>query len=130
MMSKLTALAGALFLLCALAGCSSGWATGNGYYVEFGACESQPLGDRPTVTAEHWPTPDAPTATATPAQPSGVICVVVASGGLNVRNRPNGMIVDGVRNGDMVVVLEEDDDWRKIQKGWVHGDYLVCDPGE
>jgi uncharacterized protein YgiM (DUF1202 family) len=122
-MPKLTAVA-LLCLLAALTACSSGWAPGNGYYVEFGACESEPLGDRATPTPEQWQ----PTVTPTPTQ-TAKWCVVTTGGDrLRVRTGPGTgwPSTSSISDGTSVTYTDERDGWYFIGDGWVAGWLLVC----
>lgn len=51
---------------------------------------------------------------------------VKANGGLNVRNTPNGSIVEALTNGSQVIVYENSGSWSRIGTNrWVSSNYLV-----
>jgi hypothetical protein len=119
-----------------ISGCSAGGPVGGEYYISFEAGNCSPQEAIPPVEytpTQEYNTPEPePTQTAPPGDQWCVspddptVCLVVASGGLNIRNNPGGLKTGSVKDRTFVVVFDSRGDWRRIQKGWVHGDYLVC----
>lgn len=49
---------------------------------------------------------------------------VVVGGTLNVRNAPGGSIIGSLQSGDVIEILEEQDGWYKIDKGFVMAKFV------
>lgn len=49
---------------------------------------------------------------------------VVVGGTLNVRNAPGGSIIGSLQSGDVIEILEEQDEWYKIDKGFVMAKFV------
>lgn len=49
---------------------------------------------------------------------------VVVGGTLNIRNTPGGSIIGSLQNGDVIEILEEQNEWYKIDKGFVMAKFV------